>query len=255
MAGFHLSSLSGLPEIHPGDDLALHIANALAAGQPRKELRDGEIVVIAQKVVSKAEGALRSLSAVQPGERARELAAEGDKDARFVQVVLDESQEILRAERGVIVSRTKHGFVCANAGIDASNAVDPETLILLPSDPDGSARRLRARLRELSGATVAVIVTDSFGRAWRHGQCDVAIGCAGMAPLDDWRGRTDSMGRELAATWLAVADSVAASADLARSKDSREPVVIVRGLERLLSEEDGPGAVALLRVIEEDLFR
>ena len=130
-----------------------------------------------------------------------------------------------------------------------------ETLIVLPDDPDASARRIRARLRELTGAAPAVLITDSFGRAWRHGQCDVAIGCAGMAPLDDWRGRTDAAGRELRATWLAVADAVAGAADLARAKDSREPVVIVAGLERFVTSEDGPGASALLRPLPEDLFR
>jgi coenzyme F420-0:L-glutamate ligase / coenzyme F420-1:gamma-L-glutamate ligase len=153
---------------------------------------------------------------------------------------------------------TRHGFVCANAGVDASNAAqedEPETLIVLPRDPDASARRLRARLRELTGASPAVLVTDSFGRAWRHGQCDVAIGCAGMSALEDWRGRTDSVGLELRATWIAVADAAASTADLARAKDSREPVVLIDGLERFITAEDGPGAVALLRGLEEDLFR
>ena len=178
-----------------------------------------------------------------------------EKDPRAVQVVLDESVEVLRAERGVLVCRTRHGFVCANAGVDASNATDPDTLVLLPRDPDASARRIRARLRELTGARVAVLITDSFGRAWRHGQLDVAIGLAGMQPLDDWRGRTDASGLELRATWLAVADAAAASADLARAKDSREPVVIIDGLQRYVTEEDGPGAAALLRPLQEDLFR
>jgi coenzyme F420-0:L-glutamate ligase/coenzyme F420-1:gamma-L-glutamate ligase len=168
--------------------------------------------------------------------------------------VLDQSQAILRAERGVLICRTHHGFVCANAGVDASNAVNG-TVIVLPTDPDASARGLRARLQALTGAHVAVLITDSFGRAWRHGQCDVAIGCAGLAPLDDWRGRTDSVGLELRATWLAVADAIAATADLARAKDSREPVVILDGLERFVTDDDGPGAAALLRPLGEDLFR
>jgi coenzyme F420-0:L-glutamate ligase/coenzyme F420-1:gamma-L-glutamate ligase len=155
----------------------------------------------------------------------------------------------------VLVCRTHHGFVCANAGVDASNAPDSGTVIVLPADPDASAQNLRERLRELTGAQVGVLITDSFGRAWRHGQCDVAIGCAGLQPLDDWRGRTDSAGMELRATWLAVADAIAATADLARTKDSREPVVILGGLERFVTEEDGPGAVALLRPLGEDLFR
>jgi coenzyme F420-0:L-glutamate ligase/coenzyme F420-1:gamma-L-glutamate ligase len=181
-----------------------------------------------------------------------------------VQVVLDESLEILRAERGVLICRTRHGFVCANAGVDLSNASSPDTVILLPRDPDASARRIRARLRELVGAgrrpgrgpaAPAVLITDSFGRAWRHGQSDVAVGLAGMQPLDDWRGRTDASGLELRATWLAVADAAAAAADLARTKDGREPVVLIDGLERFLTAEDGPGAAALLRPLEADLFR
>jgi coenzyme F420-0:L-glutamate ligase / coenzyme F420-1:gamma-L-glutamate ligase len=258
-------SLSGLPEVRAGDDLAALIAGALHAERPSQPLREGQIVAVAHKVVSKAEGAVVALAGVEPSARARELAAgtaaEGGgqrRDARAVQVVLDQSREVLRAAGGVLICRTHHGFVCANAGVDASNTAregGADTLIVLPTDPDASARRLRARLRELSGAQVAVLITDSFGRAWRHGQCDVAIGCAGLAPLDDWRGRTDSVGRELQATWLAVADALAATADLARAKDSREPVVILDGLERLLTAEDGPGAAALLRPLEEDLFR
>jgi coenzyme F420-0:L-glutamate ligase / coenzyme F420-1:gamma-L-glutamate ligase len=162
---------------------------------------------------------------------------------------------VVRAANGVLICRTHHGFVCANAGVDASNAADGDTLTVLPQDPDGSARRLRARLRELTGASAAVLITDSFGRAWRHGQCDVAIGCAGLQPLDDWRGRTDSIGLELRATWLAVADAVAGAAELVRAKDSREPVAIVAGLERFVTAADGPGARALLRPLAEDLFR
>ena len=179
-----------------------------------------------------------------PGERARELAAEQGKDARAVQVVLDQSAEILRAANGVLISRTHHGFVCANAGVDASNVAaedGTETLIVLPRDPDASARALRARLRELTGASPAVLITDSFGRAWRHGQCDVALGCAGMAPLEDWRGRTDSVGLELRATWIAVADAAAACADLARAKDSREPVVLIDGLRAVRHRRGRPG--------------
>jgi coenzyme F420-0:L-glutamate ligase/coenzyme F420-1:gamma-L-glutamate ligase len=172
-----------------------------------------------------------------------------------VQVVLDQSEEILRAANGVLICRTHHGFVCANAGVDTSNSVDPDTLIVLPRDPDASARQIRKRLHELTGARVGVLISDSFGRAWRHGQCDVAIGCAGIVPLDDWRGRADSTGMELRATWLAVADAIAALADLARAKDSREPAVVVEGLERYVSEEEGPGALALLRPLTEDLFR
>ena len=212
------------------------------------------MLVVAHKVVSKAEGRLRRLEEVEPGERAVELAAPYGKDPRAVQVVLDESAELLRAERGVIVSVTRHGFVCANAGVDASNA--PEgTLVMLPLDPDSSARRLRARLGELRGVRPAVVVTDSFGRAWRTGQTDVAIGAAGLVAVDDWRGRRDSVGRELNATAIAVADSIAGAADLARTKDSRRPAVLVRGLGHLVTEDDGPGAAPLRREPDQDLFR
>jgi len=252
MAEFSARALGGLPEVRAGDDLAQLIVDALGGAAP---LRDGQLLVIAHKVVSKAEGAVVALADVRPGERARELAAEQQRDARAVQVVLDESSELLRAEHGVLISRTRHGFVCANAGVDASNAADPDSVIVLPRDPDGSARRIRARLRDLTGAAPGVLITDSFGRAWRHGQLDTAIGLAGMAPLDDWRGRSDSRGLLLAATWIAIADAAAAAADLARAKDSREPVVIVDGLERFATTADGPGAAALLRPLQEDLFR
>jgi coenzyme F420-0:L-glutamate ligase/coenzyme F420-1:gamma-L-glutamate ligase len=246
-----VSSLSGLPEIRAGDDLGALISAAAGDGR----MHDGQVVAIAHKVVSKAEGAFVDLADIEPTARAGELAVEQGRDPRVVQIVLDQSEEIVRASNGVLICRTHHGFLCANAGVDASNSASPELVITLPVDPDLSARRLRARLRELTGASPAVLVTDSFGRAWRHGQLDVAIGLAGMAPLDDWRGRTDSNGLELRATWLAIADAAAATADLARAKDSREPVVILDGLERFVTDEDGPGAVALLRALEEDLFR
>jgi coenzyme F420-0:L-glutamate ligase/coenzyme F420-1:gamma-L-glutamate ligase len=279
LASLRARSLSELPEVRAGDDLAALIVAALedervrdagtaaersegivpspVARLPLSSLRDGQIVVVAHKVVSKAENSIVALAGVTPTARARELAAEQGKDPRAVQVVLDQSAELLRAANGVLICRTHHGFVCANAGVDASNtaADGEETLIVLPRDPDASARALRARLHELTGAAPAVLVTDSFGRAWRHGQCDVAIGCAGLEPLEDWRGRTDSVGRELSATWLAVADAAAGAADLARAKDSREPVVLIDGLERFVSEADGPGALALLRPLAEDLFR
>jgi len=249
-------ALEGLPEIAAGADLGALIAAGLPSDAP---LHDGDVVVVAHKAISKAEGRVRRLDAVSPGERAEVLAAAHGKDPRHVQVVLDETRELLRAERGVLICVTHHGFVCANAGVDASNAAadGPETLILLPADPDASARALRARLRELTGIAPAVVITDSFGRAWRHGQTDVAIGAAGIAPLEDWRGRTDSVGRELQATWIATVDQLAAAADLSRSKDSRQPVVILTGLDRhvLSAGDDGPGAAALLRPAGEDLFR
>jgi coenzyme F420-0:L-glutamate ligase/coenzyme F420-1:gamma-L-glutamate ligase len=249
-------ALDGLPEIHAGADLAALIAAAVPADA---RLCDGDVVVVAHKAVSKAEGRVRRLDAVQPSARARELAAAQGKDPRHVQVVLDETRELLRNERGVLICVTHGGLVCANAGVDASNAAadGSETLILLPTDPDASARALRTRLRELTGAAPAVVVTDSFGRAWRHGQTDVAIGAAGIAVLEDWRGRTDRVGRVLHATWIALVDEIAGAADLARSKDSHQPVVVLSGLERhvLPPDDDGPGAAALLRPAAEDLFR
>jgi coenzyme F420-0:L-glutamate ligase/coenzyme F420-1:gamma-L-glutamate ligase len=236
--------------VHPGDDLA-----ALLAAAAPPDLDDGDVLVVAHKVVSKAEGRVRRLSDVEPGERALALASDQGKDPRMVQVVLDETVDLLRAERGVMICETRHGFICANAGVDASNAASPDELILLPLDPDGSARALRARLGELRGVRPAVIVSDSFGRAWRIGQTDVAIGAAGVNPLDDWAGRHDSAGRELRATAIAVADSIAAAADLARAKDSREPAVLVRGLLSVVVADDGPGAAALRRERDMDLFR
>ncbi|HEY8762979.1 MAG TPA: coenzyme F420-0:L-glutamate ligase [Solirubrobacteraceae bacterium] len=244
--------LERVPEIRAGDDLAEIIVAALGAGEA---LTEGDVLVIAHKIVSKAEGRIRALSEVQPQARALELAAELEKDPRHVQVVLDETLELLRSERGVMICVTRHGFVCANAGVDASNVPGEDSVLMLPIDPDRSARALRDRLRGLTGVAPAVVITDSFGRAWRLGQCDVTIGCAGLAPLEDWRGRRDAQGRELRATWIAVADELAAAADLARKKDGQQPVVLVRGAGRHVSAEHGPGAAALLRPESEDLFR
>jgi coenzyme F420-0:L-glutamate ligase/coenzyme F420-1:gamma-L-glutamate ligase len=233
-------SIAGLPEIRPGDDLAALLASA--------DFEPGDVLCVAHKVVSKAEGRVVRLADVAPGKRALALAAEWGKDPRKVQVVLDEAAEVLRADGGRLICRTRHGFVCANAGVDASNAGAEDTVVLLPLDPDASARALRAALG------VAVVVTDSFGRPWRIGQAEIAIGCAGLQPLADWRGRTDSDGRELSATIVAVADEAASAADLARGKDSREPAVIVRGLGEYVSDDDGPGAAALVRDRSQDLF-
>jgi coenzyme F420-0:L-glutamate ligase/coenzyme F420-1:gamma-L-glutamate ligase len=237
-----LEPLPGLPEVRPGDDLAALLTGAA-------ELRATDVLAVAHKVVSKAEGRVVRLADVTPGARARALAAEHGKDERHVEVVLSQTAELLRADGGRLICRTHHGFVCANAGVDASNAGEPDAVVLLPEDPDASARALRARL----GA--AVVITDSFGRAWRQGQCEVAIGCAGLAPVEDWRGRPDAGGRELTATVIALADEVAAAADLVRGKDTREPAVRIRGLERHVTRDDGPGAAALIRPPEHDLFR
>ena len=250
LTALSVTPLAALPPVRPGDDLARMVAAAAPA-----DLGDGDVLVLAHKVVSKAEGRVRRLDEIEPGERARALAREHDKDARLVQAVLDESAELLRAVDGTLICVTHHGFVCANAGIDQSNAAEEGELVLLPEDPDGSAARLRAGIAELLGVRPAVVIADSFGRAWRLGQADVAIGVAGLVPLDQWIGRPDAFGRELRVTSIALADCVAAAADLARAKDSMEPVVLVRGLERHVTPEDGPGAAALRRPPEQDLFR
>jgi coenzyme F420-0:L-glutamate ligase / coenzyme F420-1:gamma-L-glutamate ligase len=243
-------ALPPLPAVAPGDDLGAQIAAAAPA-----DLGYGDVLVVAHKVVSKAEGRVRRLGDVQPGERARVLAAEHGKDARLVQAVLDESTELLRAVDGVLICATRHGFVCANAGVDQSNAGAADELVLLPEDPDASARSLRAGIAAALGVRPAVIVADSFGRAWRLGETDVAIGLAGLVAVDHWRGRPDAFGRELRVSAIAIADAAAAAADLVRSKDSLEPAVLVRGLERYITRDDGPGAAALLRPREQDLFR
>jgi coenzyme F420-0:L-glutamate ligase / coenzyme F420-1:gamma-L-glutamate ligase len=214
------------------------------------------VVVVAHKVVSKAEGRIRRLGEIEPGERARGLAEEHGKDARLVQAVLDESDEVLRAAGSTLICVTRHGFVCANAGVDRSNASEAaDELVLLPEDPDGSARLLRDGLEAARSVRPAVVIADSFGRAWRLGQTDVAIGAAGVVPLDQWIGRSDGFGRELRVTSIAVADSIAAAADLARAKDSLEPAVLVRGLDLFVTADDGPGAASLRRQREDDLFR
>jgi len=248
VSALRVEAVAGLPEVRPGDDLAALLLEAgLDAG-------DSDVLCVAHKVVSKAEGRVVDLDDVVASERARALADAHGKDPRHVQVVLDEAAAIVRERPGVLICRTRHGFVCANAGVDASNAGGATRLVLLPQDPDASARALRAALRARTGRAPAVVVTDSFGRAWRRGQCETAIGVAGLRLVDDWAGRIDADGRELRATAIAIADEAAAAADLVRAKDSREPAVLVRGLERHVTPDDGPGAVALVRAVEEDLF-
>jgi coenzyme F420-0:L-glutamate ligase/coenzyme F420-1:gamma-L-glutamate ligase len=238
----------GLPEFAEGTSIGAEIS-------ARIELHDGDVVVVSQKIVSKAEGRVRRLAAEIPGAEARRLAAVLGKEPALVELILEESREVLRAERGVLIVETHHGFVCANAGIDSSNLPEDGTVALLPEDPDASARRIRAELAAPSGARVAVVLADSFGRAWRLGQVEVAIGCAGLRPLDNWRGRADATGRELESTAIAIADEAAAAADLVRDKASRTPAAIVRGLKHHVTAEDGPGAAALRRPRTDDLFR
>ncbi|MSX02031.1 MAG: coenzyme F420-0:L-glutamate ligase [Actinobacteria bacterium] len=245
MSRIELIALEGLPEIEQGDDLAALLADA-AGG----ELGAEDLLVVAHKVVSKAEGSVVDLADVEPSERAIEIAARQQRDPRQVEVILGQSAELLRERGQLLICRTHHGLICANAGVDASNAGLDGRLVLLPRDPDASARELRAALP----GNPAVLISDSFGRAWRLGQVDAAIGLAGFTALDDWRGRSDNEGRPLSATLLAVADQAAAAADLVRTKNGSTPAVIVRGLGRFISADDGPGAAALQRPANEDLF-
>jgi coenzyme F420-0:L-glutamate ligase/coenzyme F420-1:gamma-L-glutamate ligase len=249
--GLRVLAVPGLPEFVE----EMGVGEEIARGA---ELTDGDVVVISQKIVSKAEGRIRKLSSILPSAEARKLAAVLGKEPALVELILEESEEVLRAERGVLIVETKHGLICANAGIDSSNLAEPDTVCLLPEDPDASARSIRQEITAALGGgppTIAVVIADSFGRAWRLGQVEVAIGCAGLAPLDDWRGRRDSSGRELEATLIAIADEAAAAADLVRDKTSGMPAAIVRGLGHHVSADDGPGAAALRRPPNEDLFR
>jgi coenzyme F420-0:L-glutamate ligase/coenzyme F420-1:gamma-L-glutamate ligase len=238
--------LLGMPELEEGDDLSALLADATerAGGlEPR------DVLVVAQKAVSKVEGRVVDLDGVEPSARARELA--GEEDARRLEIILRESKQILRTRPPLVIAETQHGFVCASAGVDASNAKGPDTLVLLPLDPDASARRLREHLLGRTGVDVAVVVSDSFGRAWRRGTTDVALGVAGITPLLDLKGRRDSMGYELHATEIAVADEIAGAAELVMGKTRGIPAAIVRGVE---VAGDGRGA-DLLMPHERDLFR
>ncbi len=230
-------AVAGLPEIRPGDDLAAII----------KDVNASDVVAIAQKIVSKAEGAIVDLRSIQPSALAQSWATEWKKDARLIELILSQSRRIVKMDRGVIIAETQHGFVCANAGVDQSNVPGDHFATVLPTDPDASARKLRAALN-----CGAVIITDTFGRPWREGLVDVAIGVAGLDPLDDHRGRTDRHGRKLASTIIAVADQLAAAAGLVMLKDAGCPVALIRGFEWQLTEGS---ARPLLRKPEQDLFR
>ncbi len=243
-----VNPVEGIPEVSVDAPLGLMIATAC-------DPADDDIVVISQKIVSKAEGRVRELDAVEPSARASELAAELGKNPRLVELILQESREVLRADHGVLIVETNGGLICANAGIDASNVPGDGRVALLPVDSDASARRIRAEIRASCGTQPAVVIVDSFGRPWRLGQTEVAIGCAGLTTIDDWRGATDRDGKRLGATMIAIADEVAAAADLARDKTSGTPVVVVSGLGRHVAAEDGPGAESLLRDHGRDLFR
>jgi coenzyme F420-0:L-glutamate ligase/coenzyme F420-1:gamma-L-glutamate ligase len=245
-----LTAVDGIPEIRPGDDLAGLIVAALAAAGIGLKAED--VLVVTQKVVSKAEGRVVELASVTPRAKAEEWAAQWGKDARQVELVLQESAEVLRmAPGGLIISRTRHGLVCANAGVDLSNVGGGDVATLLPEDPDASARALRERLGELAGVRPAVIISDSFGRPWRNGIVNVAIGSAGLESLLDLRGTPDAQGRVMHSTVVAVADELASAADLAGGKVAQRPVVVVRGYEYQTGEG---GASALVMDRELDLF-
>lgn len=248
--GIGIIPIPAVPEILPGDDLSAVLrAAGVAAGL---ELVCGDILVIAQKAVSKAEGRVVQLRAIAPSPLAVQYGERWGRDPRHVEVVLRESRRIVRMDRGIIISETHHGFVCANAGVDASNVPGEDTLCLLPEDPDRSARELFDRLQVALGFPVPVLVTDSFGRSWREGIVNVAIGVAGLAPVIDYRGRPDTEGREMSATVIAVADELAAAAELVMGKVDKVPAVIVRGYEY----EAGEGAASrLVMPPEKDMFR
>jgi coenzyme F420-0:L-glutamate ligase / coenzyme F420-1:gamma-L-glutamate ligase len=237
-----------IPEVRPGDDLAALIIRA--AGD--EMIEDGDVVVVTHKIVSKAEGRLVDLATVEPSALAKDFAARYDKDPRQIEIVLRESKRIVRMDRGIIISETHHGFVCANAGVDASNVPGDETVCLLPLDPDASARRLRDALASELGTDLAVIISDSFGRPWRQGITDVAIGVAGMEPLADYRGERDQHGHLLDASVLAVADELASAAELVMGKTVGIPVAVVRNYPY----EAGPGTGRdLLMEPERNLFQ
>ena len=245
-----LIPIDGLPEIKPGDDLAAMLVGALRSSG--RALEPGDVVAIAQKVVSKSEGRIRKLADVVPGPDAVRMAAESGRDAKGLQVVLDETMRIVRWRRGVLIVETRHGFVCANAGVDHSNAGAPDTVILLPVDPDASAARIRARIRTDTGVDVAVVITDTFGRAWREGHMNVAIGISGLPALRRYIGEFDPDGYEMRVTEIAIADEIAAATELVMGKLDRRPAAIVRGLVLPASSET---ARTYVRPHDKDMFR
>jgi coenzyme F420-0:L-glutamate ligase / coenzyme F420-1:gamma-L-glutamate ligase len=247
--------LPGLPEVLPGDDLAALLLGAVASQD--LTLQSGDVIVVAQKVVSKAEGSRAVLTDITPRKWAHRWAERWSKDARQVELVLRESRRVVRAERGILVCETWHGFVCANAGVDLSNSGAHDVAVLLPEDPDRSAALLRASLAERTGCTVGIIVADSFGRPWRNGLTQVALGVAGVTPAADLRGQVDTEGRPMHVTVIALADELASAADLVCGKTTRIPGALIRGAPGVAMTADaqvGSGK-DLLRPPEQDLFR
>lgn len=250
MSDVTLLAIDGLPEIKPGDDLAAMVVDRARTGD--RAFRPGDVLALAQKVVSKSEGRIRKLADVVPGPDALRMAEESGKDAKGLQVVLDETVRIVRWQRGVLIVETRHGFVCANAGVDHSNAGAPDTIILLPVDPDASAARIRARIEALTGVDVPVVITDTFGRAWREGHMNVAIGISGLPALRRYIGEFDPDGYEMRVTEIAVADEIAAASELVMGKLDRRPAAIVRGLRLPEGEET---AREYVRPHDKDMFR
>jgi len=248
-AGLQLFPLPGIPEVQPGDDLCEHITAVARRGNIRFE--NGDVLVIAQKIVSKAEGALVGLGSVKPSAKAQGIARKLNKDPRMIEVVLREARRIVRSDH-VLIVETRHGFVCANAGVDHSNVAGSDAVTLLPRDPDRSAKKIAADLRKRTGKRVAVIISDTFGRPWRLVLTNVAIGAAGLQVLRDLRGTRDRHGKPLTATILAVADELAGAAGLVMGKSEGLPVVVVRGYHfKSVSEP----ASRIIRPPAEDLFR
>jgi coenzyme F420-0:L-glutamate ligase/coenzyme F420-1:gamma-L-glutamate ligase len=250
-ASIQIFGLNGIPEVQPGDDLVrLIVEAAIASNVP---LLDEDVLVVTQKIVSKAEGQLVDLRSVEPSHLAADWAGRYEKDARQVEVVLREAVRIVRMERGVLITETRHGFVCANAGVDASN-VSADTVCLLPEDPDRSAAAIRKGIRRELGVEVGVIISDSFGQPWRNGIVNVAIGAAGIPVLADYRGKSDAAGYSLHVTVLAVADEIAAAAELIMNKLDARPVAIVRGYVTPVDAESGTGS-DLIMDSSKDMFR
>ncbi len=241
----------GIGEVTAGDDLPGLLLTALASGG--QTLADGDVLVVTQKIVSKAEGRLVDPAEVEPSAFARQIAAQGRKDAGFQEIVLRESRRIVKMTSGVLITETHHGLICANSGVDESNVAGGRVVCLLPEDPDASAAALRAELRARAGVEVAVIISDTFGRPWRDGQVNVAIGCAGIAPLSDFAGVDDPYGYTMHATLIAVADELASAAELVMGKIDKVPAAVVRGYAYTPSEE--ATAKALIRDPRFDLFR
>ncbi len=250
MNSISIIPIPGIPQIHPGDDLVATILDAI--DKEKIGLESGDVLVICQKVVSKAEGAILDLKTVEPSPFSQQIASMWEKDPRMVEVVLRESGRIVRMKNGVIITETKHGWVCANAGVDASNSYGDDIVILLPKDPDASARRIRDAVQTRRNATIAVVITDTFGRPWRDGLVEFALGVAGIDPLLDLRGQSDLQGRELHHTVVAVADELAAAAGLLMEKDAAMPAVLLRGYRYAQVESDSK---KLIRPAEADLFR